>query len=62
MSKLKKSLCKESKESVMANIDEILDAVKKPKFICEKCARVSNKKKYLCDPLRISDIKRTDKG
>jgi len=62
MSKIKKTLCKESKESVMANIDEILDAVKKPKFICEKCARVSNKKKYLCEPVRISDIKKAGKN
>lgn len=62
MSKIKKSLCKESKESVMANIDEILNAVMKPKFICEKCARVSNRKKYLCDAVKISDIKKSGKS
>ena len=49
----KKTLCDWSAKDIDKNYDELKNLVRKPKFICEKCARVSNKKKYLCDFKRL---------
>ncbi|MBZ4683524.1 MAG: hypothetical protein PWP46_1520 [Fusobacteriaceae bacterium] len=35
------------------NIKIIAELSNKPKFICKKCLRVSNKKEYLCKPEKI---------
>jgi hypothetical protein len=48
-----KELCKLKKDEYPKNIKKIIKIVKKPKFICEKCARVANDKKYLCDPIPL---------
>lgn len=48
-----KTLCKLKKNELHTQIKKIIKIVKKPKFMCEKCARVSNEKKYLCDPKKI---------
>ncbi|WP_438834609.1 hypothetical protein ACPDZI_00170 [Aeromonas oralensis] len=29
--------------------------VRKPKFVCGKCARSANDKSYLCQPLRLKE-------
>lgn len=46
-----KELCKLKKDEFSKNIKKIVKIVKKPKFICEKCARVAKDKKYLCNPM-----------
>ena len=56
MNKINKTLCKVSKEGIKGDLDRLIEIVKKPKFICEKCARVSKRKKYLCHPIRIIKI------
>lgn len=48
-----KELCKLKKDEYVKNIKKIIKIVKKPKFICEKCARVAKDKKYLCDPIPL---------
>lgn len=48
-----KELCKLKKDELSKNIKKIIKIVKKPKFICEKCARVAKEKKYLCDPVAL---------
>lgn len=48
-----KTLCKLKKNEMANDFKKILKIVKKPKFICEKCARVAKEKKYLCSPLSL---------
>jgi len=50
-------LCDLSKKDIKENMDEIIKIVAIPKYICEKCARVSNEKKYLCNPAKLSKNK-----
>lgn len=45
-----KELCKLKKNELDINFKKIVKIVQKPKFICEKCARVAKDKKYLCNP------------
>lgn len=45
-----KELCKLKKNEMKDEFKKIIKIVKKPKFICEKCARVAKDKKYLCNP------------
>jgi len=48
-----KTLCKLKKNELAADFKKILKIVKKPNFICEKCARVAKDKKYLCSPIPL---------
>ncbi|WP_310440380.1 hypothetical protein [Sulfuricurvum sp.] len=48
-----KELCKLKKNELDIHFKKILKIVSKPKFICEKCARVAKDKKYLCNPLPL---------
>jgi len=48
-----KTLCKLKKDELTDNFKQIVKIVIKPKFICEKCARVAQEKKYLCSPLAL---------
>lgn len=48
-----KTLCKLKKNELAEDFKKVLKIVKKPKFICEKCARVAKDKKYLCDPIKL---------
>jgi hypothetical protein len=45
------------KKSLKSDLAEYLELVCKPKHICEKCGRVANDKKRLCQPIRIRSIK-----
>lgn len=44
-------LCKLKKDELSKNYKKIIKIVKKPKFICEKCARFANDKQSLCEPI-----------
>ncbi|MDP3292017.1 MAG: hypothetical protein Q8M43_08300 [Sulfuricurvum sp.] len=48
-----KELCKLKKNELEIHFKKIIKIVKKPKFICEKCARVAKDKKYLCEPKKM---------
>lgn len=48
-----KTLCKLKKDELSDDFKKIVKIVKKPKFICEKCARVAKEKKYLCNPVTL---------
>ncbi len=50
-----KELCKLSKADIQSSFKKIVKITKKPKFICTKCARVADEKKYLCDPEKMGD-------
>ncbi|MGD2016355.1 MAG: hypothetical protein PVH37_30490 [Desulfobacterales bacterium] len=47
MAKKKKELCKWKQDDIKKNLDEFSDIVRSPKFVCVKCGRVANKKKWL---------------
>lgn len=49
MSKIKK-LCALKKDDIEKSAKKIIKIVSKPKFICEKCARVAKDEKHLCHP------------
>ena len=49
-----KSLCKLVKEKwLKQNLDEYIGLVSKPKYICKNCGRAANRKKNLCDSVKI---------
>lgn len=48
-----KKLCGLKKDDIEKHTKKIVKIVSKPKFICEKCARVANDEKYLCHPMPL---------
>jgi len=46
----KKSFCKWDKEDIKKNLDAIYDPTAAPKYVCQKCARVSRRKANVCNP------------
>lgn len=46
-------LCTLKKSSINKNLKKIAKIVKKPKFICDKCARVAHDEEYLCNPSKL---------
>ncbi len=51
MSKPERTLCSWDEQEIKAQL--LLPVVEQPKFYCKNCARVANKKKYLCDPKKL---------
>jgi hypothetical protein len=52
--KLKKqTLCNLTAKSVKGHFEEYVELVSKPRFFCQKCLRVSAKKRNLCRPERL---------
>jgi hypothetical protein len=56
--KLRKTLCSLGRKQIEENIGDLSEIICNPKFICCKCARVSNKKKYLCKPSKLKQKKK----
>jgi hypothetical protein len=50
--------CQLGKKEIEENFAVIAEVVSKPKYICEKCARVSKKKKNLCKPKKLPSPKK----
>jgi len=48
-----KTMCDLDGSAIKKNLDEIAAIVRKPKYICANCARVANKKKYLCKGTKL---------
>ncbi|MGI9516255.1 MAG: hypothetical protein ACR2NP_04350 [Pirellulaceae bacterium] len=53
----KQQLCK-IKKLLKNDIEAYVAHVEKPKFVCASCGRVANRKGLLCEPLKISRLKR----
>jgi hypothetical protein len=53
MAKKTKELCKWKKEDISAKLDKFSDIVRNPKFLCTKCGRVADKKKWLHKPVAL---------
>ena len=53
MAKKVKRLCKLKEAGIAKNFDGFIDIVKNPTFVCKKCGRVKNKKKWLHKPAEL---------
>ena len=53
MGKKSKALCKWKQGDITGNFDKFRDIVRNPKFVCTKCGRVADKKKWLHKPVAI---------
>jgi len=53
LNKLDTTLCDITKSDLDKFEKEIKKIVKKPKYICKKCLRVSSKKEYLCKSSKL---------
>lgn len=56
MGKLKKSLCRLDADDLKKHGKAIVKAVRKGKYICARCARVSNEKSLLCAPVPLKEF------
>lgn len=54
------TLCKLAEKKIEKNFKEIVKLVRKPKYICEKCARCSNDKDALCKPVKLKKEKKKE--
>ena len=55
--KIRKTLCHLDRDDIEDNIDEIIELVSQPEYVCRKCARVSKEKDHLCKPLKLEPKK-----
>lgn len=53
MAKKAKRLCKWKEGDIAKNFDEFIDIVKNPTYVCKKCGRVADKKKWLHKPAEL---------
>jgi hypothetical protein len=53
MEKKEKKLCKWKEYRLTEKLDEFMDIVRQPKYLCEKCGRVADDKKWLHKPISI---------
>ncbi len=53
MAKKEKMLCKWKKDDIEKKLDTLSDIVRNPKFVCKKCGRVADKKKWLHKPVAL---------
>ncbi len=54
MAKKEKRLCKWKKNDIDKKFDEFSDIVRNPEFVCTKCGRVADKKKWLHKPVALN--------
>jgi hypothetical protein len=54
----KKSFCKWGRDNIKDNLAEVIELTAKPKYVCEKCARVARRKANVCDPHEIPKKKK----
>ena len=52
--KKNKTFCDLSKDEIKEKLDELILLTNQPRYICRKCARVSNTEDYLCKPTVMS--------
>jgi hypothetical protein len=53
MENKEKRLCKWKEDDIDKKFDEFNDIVKHPKFLCKKCGRVADEKKWLHKPAAL---------
>jgi hypothetical protein len=50
MAEKPQTLCKWKREEYTEHFAKLCKIVAKPRFVCKKCGRVSDRKKWLCEP------------
>ncbi|MFM5034830.1 MULTISPECIES: hypothetical protein [Aeromonas] len=50
-----KTLCEWRRHEIPSDLKTLRKILRKPKFVCGKCARSANDKDYLCQPLRLKN-------
>jgi len=53
MAKKEKKLCKWKEDDLTENLEGFMKIIRKPEFVCEKCGRVADDKKWLHKPISI---------
>ena len=53
MAKKEKRLCKWEEDDISKKFDKFITIVSDPKFVCKKCGRVADKKKWLHKPVPL---------
>ena len=53
MGKKTKALCKWKQGDITNDLEKFSDIVRYPKFVCTKCGRVADKKKWLHKPIAL---------
>jgi hypothetical protein len=53
MEKKGKKLCKWKEDHLTEKLDDFMDIIRQPKFLCKKCGRVADSKKWLHKPILI---------
>lgn len=48
-----KELCKLSKKDIEKDFDKVVEEVRRPCFLCVKCARAAHSRKRLCKPVEF---------
>jgi hypothetical protein len=46
-------ICKWKRDEYPKRLEELRGIVADPQFVCTKCGRVANKKKWLCKPVKL---------
>lgn len=46
-------LCQWDKDDYERKLDKLMKIVENPQFVCSKCGRAANRKKYLCKPVAL---------
>jgi len=54
MAKKEKPLCKWKEDDMDKKFDKFSDIVRHPEFVCKKCGRVADKKKWLHKPVALN--------
>ena len=54
MGNKEKRLCKWKEDDIEKKFEAFISIVKRPKFLCKKCGRVANEKKWLHKPVALN--------
>ena len=49
-----KKLCNWKSQDITKKLDKFSDIVRNPQFVCTKCGRVADKKKWLHKPMALT--------
>jgi hypothetical protein len=48
-----RTLCDLDKKYIKQHLDDVMDMIINPKYVCLKCARSANRKEFLCKPTKL---------
>jgi hypothetical protein len=54
-----KEICEWSKDELRKHFESLCEIVADPRFVCKKCGRAANRKKWLCDSKKLAPSSET---